>query len=351
MRIGVTCDAGPNDERALVARALATLGHPVLLAADDSLPLRLRDERPDIVLNLARGSGTPERRLHVAALLEYLAIPFSGSDAVTHATCVARPRLKAMLAAHGIPTSGFAVVDTLAQLAPFARRAFPVAVRRVRGVDSCFATLVAHDFDELESIAATLLDASREPILLERFLPGDSFACSVLGNGEHAMALPVVAVPNDPFAASAASAAAAASAALTASGGAARAGEHMTEANRATPRPPRIDDGLAEEIETLALRTVRALGCRDFARVDVRLSDAGVPNVCSVEPLPPFGDSDGGATHSAAQAAGVAAEELVQRCLVVAAERAGIGLPHAPAFPRLPRRAPASGRRLRSFQA
>jgi D-alanine-D-alanine ligase len=324
MQIGVTCDAEPNEEHALVARALEAMGRPVLLPADESLPLRLRELRPEIVLNLARGRGTPERRLHVPALLEYLAIPFSGSDAVTHATCVARPRLKATLAAHGIPTSGFAVIDTLAQLAPFARRAFPVAVRRVRGVDSCFATLVAHDFDELESIAATLLEAAREPILIERFLPGDSFACSVLGNGDHAVALPVVAVPNDPFAASAASA-----------------------PGTALPSPARIDDGLAEEIETLALRTVRALGCRDLARVDVRLSDAGVPNVCSVEPLPPFGHGDGGTTASAAQAAGLAAEELVQRCLVLAAERSGLGVPHAPAFPRLPRRAAVVTRRAR----
>jgi D-alanine-D-alanine ligase len=331
MQIGVTFDAGPNDERALVTRALAALGHPVHLPADDSLPARLQQQRPLIVLNLARGSGTPERRLHVPALLEFLDIPFSGSDAITHATCVARPRLKATLAAHGIPTTGFAVVDSLAQLAPFARRAFPVVVRRVRGVDSCFATLVAHDFDELESIAATLLDASREPILIERFLPGDSFACSVLGNGDHAIALPVVAVPNDPFAASAATPASAPPEAMARTG--------------------RIDSGLAEEIETLALRTVKALGCRDLARVDVRLSDAGVPNVCGVEPSPPFGDSDGGTTRSAAEAAGLPAEELVQRCLVVAAERAGIGLPNTPAFPPLSRRTPPGGRRVLSFQS
>lgn len=336
MRIGVTCDAGADEEHALATRALAVLGEAVVLPTDDALPQRLRELRPDIVLNLARGVGTPERRLHIPALLEFLQIPFTGSDAVTHATCVARPRLKATLAAHGIPTSGFAVVDSLRQLAPFARRAFPVAVRRARGVDSCFATLVAHDFDELESIASSLLDASREPILVERFLPGDSFACSVLGNGPHAVALPVVAVPNDPFAA--------ASPADLPPGTA-------TGRPTSSPAVARIDDGLAEEIEALALRTVRALECRDLARVDVRLSDAGVPNVCSVEPLPPFGERDGGATRRAAQAAGLAVEELVQRCLVLAAERTGIALPLTPPFPTLPRRGLAVGRSARAFPA
>ena len=40
----------------------------------------------------------PLRRLHVPAFLEYFAIPYSGSDVVTHATCVARARMKAALA-------------------------------------------------------------------------------------------------------------------------------------------------------------------------------------------------------------------------------------------------------------
>lgn len=112
MRIGVTCDAEPNEERALVARALAAVGTPVLLAADDTLPARLGEARPDIVLNLTRGRAAPERRLHVPALLESMAIPFSGSDAVTHATCVSRSRFKTILASHGIPTAGFAVISS-----------------------------------------------------------------------------------------------------------------------------------------------------------------------------------------------------------------------------------------------
>lgn len=319
MRIGVTLDTGPNAEGALIERALESMGEVTFLPADDQLPSRLDAARPDIVLNLARGAGAPERRLHVPAFLEYFAIPFSGSDSVTHATCVARGRMKSTLASHGVPTASYAIVHSLTQLAPYARRAFPFAVRRDRGVSSCFATLIAHDFDELESIVAELLSASSEPILIERFLPGESFVCGILGNGDSAVMLPALGVSNDPFAPS-----------VTAS-----------------TAIPLSADGLAEEVEAIALRAFHALGCRDVARVDIRLSDTGVPNVCAVDPIPALAVAGDGGLLTAARAAGLADEELVQRCLLLAAERVGLAIPSAPLLARLARRTPASGARIR----
>ena len=112
--------------------------------------------------------------------------------------------------------------------------------------------------------------------------------------------------------------------------------------------PVRIADGLAEDIERLSLRAYIALGCRDLARVDVRLSGDGVPNVCAVDALPPLtGDEALGALLPAAEAVGVGLEELILRCLVLAAERSGVALPNVPVFSRLPRRTPPGGMRIR----
>lgn len=326
MRIGVAFDDGPNDEGLLAARALAPLGEVVLIPADDAIADRLRDARPDIVLNLARGDGSPERRLHVPASLERLAIPFCGSGVATHSACLERPRLKSALAARGIPTAGFSVVESVERLAPFRQRAFPVAIRRARGVSSCFATLVAHDFDDLESIASELFAAADEPILIERFLPGESFACAILGNGAESVALPVVSVPNDPYATAPA---------LT-----------NARATASAARPVRIAAGLAEDIAGIAMRAFAALHCRDVARVDIRLSDAGVPNVCAVDPIPPFSSDDGAAMAAAARAAGLDHEELLQRCLLVAAAREGLRVPHAPELRRISRHTPPGVRRF-----
>lgn len=321
MRIGVAFDEGPNDDGALAAVALGALGEVVPIPAGRGVADRLRAARADIVLNLARGDGSPERCLEVPTSLEQLGIPFCGSGSATHSICVERPRLKDTLAARGIPTGGATVVDAPERLAPFRHRAFPVAIRRARGVSSCYATLVAHDFGELESIVAELRAASNEPVLIERFLPGESFACTVLGNGAESIALPIVSVPNDPYA---------------------------TTPSAHAVHPVRIAHGLAEDIASIAMRTFAALHCRDVARVDIRLSDAGIPHVCGVDPVPSFGSDGDGAMASAAHAAGLDQQELVQRCLLVAAAREGIRIPLAPALRRIPRHTPPGARPVRA---
>ncbi|MBK8058373.1 MAG: hypothetical protein IPK33_11025 [Gemmatimonadetes bacterium] len=227
--------------------------------------------------------------------------------------------MKSTLASHGVPTASYAIVHSLTQLAPYARRAFPFAVRRDRGVSSCFCHTHRPRLRRVGVDRRELLGASSEPILIERFLPGESFVCGILGNGDSAVMLPALGVSNDPFAPS-----------VTAS-----------------TAIPLSADGLAEEVEAIALRAFHARGCRDVARVDIRLSDTGVPNVCAVDPIPALAVAGDGGLLTAARAAGLADEELVQRCLLLAAERVGLAIPSAPLLARLARRTPASGARIR----
>ena len=50
--------------------------------------------------------------------------------------------------------------------------------------------------------------------------------------------------------------------------------------------PPLIDRKLLEKIEETALRTYRALECRDVSRVDLRVGEDGIPYFLEVNPLP-----------------------------------------------------------------
>ena len=326
-RIGVTFDESSDDHCIAAERALREMGTVVPLVADQRLPARLREERPDIVVNVARGSEPPSRRLHVAAFLEYFGIPFLGSDALTQATCLQRARMKESLWYHGVPTPAFELIERLEQLLPFARRAYPVAVRRARAVYGSAEAPTANDFSELRHIATGLLETTPgEPLLVERLLPGDAFACAVLGNGAELVILPVIAVDRD--------------------------AEHRTgEAHARSGRrgvPARLSDGLREAIEAIAIRSWGALGCRDLARIDVQLTDAGLPNVCAVDPLPSLTTDDTEETLlTASRAAGLDDHVLLQRCLLIAAQRAKVSIPRAPRFERLPRHTPPGGIRAR----
>jgi D-alanine-D-alanine ligase len=55
------------------------------------------------------------------------------------------------------------------------------------------------------------------------------------------------------------------------------------------PLPPRLE----AEIRATALRCFHLVGCRDYARVDFRLSPAGVPYVLEVNPNPDISDDAG----------------------------------------------------------
>ena len=57
--------------------------------------------------------------------------------------------------------------------------------------------------------------------------------------------------------------------------------------------PAQIDDALRNRLHTIAQATFRLIGCKDVARVDLRLDAAGEPNILEVNPNPDLGSSAG----------------------------------------------------------
>ena len=82
---------------------------------------------------------------------------------------------------------------------------------------------------------------------------------------------------------------------------------------------------LLAELETLALGCYHALGCRDIARVDLRLK-AGVPQFIEVNPLPGLSPTYGDLPILAGRM-GWTHRELVLAIVQHALERSGQGLP------------------------
>ncbi|HWS14828.1 MAG TPA: D-alanine--D-alanine ligase, partial [Candidatus Methylomirabilis sp.] len=50
--------------------------------------------------------------------------------------------------------------------------------------------------------------------------------------------------------------------------------------------PPALPDAILSEIGRCALGAYRALGCRDFSRIDFRLDPEGTPQFIECNPLP-----------------------------------------------------------------
>jgi D-alanine-D-alanine ligase len=307
---------------AAVESALSRLGKVIRLEALEDFPEKLRDARPDIVFNIAEGFHGVNREAHVPAICEFFGIPYTGSDPFTLSLCLDKARTKETLTFHGIPTPKFAVVEEIQEIeSRTADLALPLFVKPLHEGSSKGITdaNLCWDRPHLVRQIKFLLENYDQPVLVEEYLPGKEFTCAVLGNGAGAAVLPIVGMNFDSLPKGALPI-------------------YSFDAKFVWDRPEnpldifqcpaRITRELQASIERVTLDAFRVLGCRDWARIDVRLDAAGVPNVLEVNPLPGIlpDPADNSCLPKAARAAGIGYDELIQNCLKYAAARQGVNL-------------------------
>lgn len=321
-----------------VESALSALGEVIRLEATADFPERLRATHPDIVFNMAEGLRGVSREAHVPAICEFFGIPYSGSDPYSLSLCLDKARTKEVLAFHGIATAPFALVRSMADYArleqSISRKPRTLARSRSRrGLSLPLFAKPVHEgsskgiternlcrtFAELAGQVEFLLDSYAQPVLIEEYLPGAEFTCAVLGNGVDARVLPIVAINFDALPEGAVPI-------------------YGYEAKWLWDRPENpldmfscpapVAESLREAIEEVTLGAYRVLGCRDWSRIDVRLDAAGRPNVVEVNPLPGIlpDPADNSCFPKAARAAGMSYDQLIQACLLAAAERQGVAM-------------------------
>jgi D-alanine-D-alanine ligase len=309
---------------AAVERALDAYGEVIRLEADEDFPGKLRDARPDIVFNIAEGRHGPNREAHVPAICEFYGIPYTGSDPFTLSLCLDKARTKEVLAARGVATPRFFVVNETADVRASAAAAvltFPVFAKPIHEGSSkgVFAANFCRDLVELEERVAFLLERYEQPVIVEEFLSGAEFTCGVLGNGAEARVLPIVAIRFD-----------------TLPEGAVPVYGYEAKWIWDTPEnpleifecPAAISDELRAGIDAVTLAAYNAVGCRDWTRLDVRLDAAGEPHVLEINPLPGIlpDPKENSCLPKAARAAGIGYDELIQACLLAGAKRYGMRL-------------------------
>ena len=302
---------------AAVEGALRVFGDVVRLEAIGDFASRLRAARVDLLFNMAEGLSGPSRESQVPAIAEFLGVPYTASDPLTLALALHKGRAKEILAFRGVPTPAFVMVETPDHLARLDGLRYPLFLKPVwegssKGVAT--ANYVTTPAGARER-ATQLLETYAQPVLAEAFLPGDEFTVAVLGNGPEADCLPLIRYRFDALPAGA----------LPVMGYEAKWLWDTADGplGEVLECPARVEPSLARRIEEAALAAYRALACRDWGRVDVRLDAAGAPHVLEVNPLP--GIIPDPTQHScfpaAAAAAGLSYPELIQSVVQVAWKR------------------------------
>jgi D-alanine-D-alanine ligase len=299
-----------------VADALSVFGEVVRLEAVGDFPQRLARARVDLLFNMAEGMAGPSRESHVPAIAEFLGVPYLASDPLTLALALHKGRAKEVFQARGIPTAPFVLVEVAADIPRLDRLAYPVFLKPAwegssKGIaEANYVT----DAAAARRRAREILDAYQQPVLAEQYLPGDEFTVAVLGNGPEARALPIIRYRFETLP----------EGALPIMGYEAKwVWDDRTRPLEVLECPARVPTALALQIADTALAAARALGCRDWARVDIRLDANGVPNVVEVNPLPGVipNPADNSCFPCAARAAGMGYDTLIQKVTQIAWRR------------------------------
>lgn len=256
-----------------IREVLKSDGHEVFkLGGDTGLIDRLRASPVDIVFNIAEGVGGRNREAHIPALLEFLNIPYTGSDPLTLALTLDKSMAKKVVQSESIPTPGFKKVERMEDLHGLNLR-YPLFVKLCYEGSSKGVRLDSKISDPttLRDKVEWLLESYGPPVLVEEFVSGPEFTVGIIGNSDPVilgvMQIEIKGSPPDEAI-------------------------YSLEVKREWEDkvryhcPPLISDDLLKRIEEVARRAYRALDCRDVSRVDIRVGKDGVPHFLEVNPLP-----------------------------------------------------------------
>jgi D-alanine-D-alanine ligase len=240
---------------------------------------------------------------------------------VTLAIALDKRRTQQVLSASGVPTPRQVLVESLEAI-PAARdrlgaeRAMikPVAEGSSKGIpDSALVRTGA----EWTAAVTEVLTRYHQAAVAEEFLPGREFTAALLGNGAGIRVLPLVEI----------------NLAILPDG---LHPIYSYEAKWIVDRPEspidiftcpaQIPDDLAHRVSATVLDAYRALGCRDWSRIDVRLDGDGVPRILEINPLPGIlpNPEENSCYPKAARQAGLSYTEMIHAVLDAACRRVGL---------------------------
>jgi len=289
-----------------------------LIEATEEAFQKLSAIQPEIVFNIAEGLRGPSREAQIPALLELLGIPYTGSDPLTLGICLDKSRAKEILSYHRIPTARFVVVSSPNELekidAPLPAVVKPLYEGSSKGI---LNSSIVRTKAELRSEVQRVLRDYNQPALVEQFLSGREFTVALLGNGASLRVFPVVEIRLDKM----------------------PQGVNPIYSYEAKwmwdqsdhpidmyDCPARIDTKLEARIKEVCTLAYRVLRVRDWCRIDVRLDEAGEPNIIELNPLPGIlpNPDDHSCFPMAARIAGLTYNQLLNAVLDSALQRYGM---------------------------
>lgn len=303
------------EEYDAIAAALKKEGfaaHLVNIADDLSrLVMLLRSHAPDVVFNLIEHfQDDSHKEAMVAGLYDLYGVPYTGAPPFSLALCQRKGHTKQILLANGVRTPRFHLLFK-PKLRGRHGLHYPLIVKPARedastGIDK---TSVVYDQSQLLERIDFAFQNFSHPLLVEEFIEGRELHVAVLGN-DPPRVLPILEYdfsmlpPEYPRIIS-----------YTAKWEPLKEEFHRVH----TICPARLPKRVEAKVREQALEAYRLTNCRDYARIDMRLSKENHVYVLEVNPNPDL--TEGVSFMESAEKAGLSFSKTLKMIVEMAMSR------------------------------
>ncbi|MFA5770408.1 MAG: ATP-grasp domain-containing protein [Patescibacteria group bacterium] len=229
----------------------------------------------DLVFNVSEGLHGQDREAQIPAMLEMLKIPYTGSPPLTQAIILNKAKTKEILIANKIPTLQYQLLssgkDRLRKTFDYPLMVKPVSEGSSAGITN---KSVVYNEIELYKQVDYIINTFNEQALVEPYLEGREFSVALLGNppqifpileSDHSM-LPKKYMPYDSLEV--------------------KWFYELETSGNHLKCPAKIPLNLEKKINKICLELWKALGIRDWCRIDIRCDKKNNPYVLEVNSPP-----------------------------------------------------------------
>jgi D-alanine-D-alanine ligase len=260
----------------IILETVQTSGHEIeLIEYDGQFKDRLLVFSPDLVFLQTFRADPDASILRIQAELEEMNLPYTGSPPDACRTAQNKFLAKEKFRQAELPTPGFALIEKDQRLDKKpGDLQYPLFIKPQYG--GCSMGIhwenPVHDDNEFAHVLAATQAATDQHVLIEEFIDGREFTAGILGNHPPS-ALPLIeftalAREEDPVPFRLFDA------------------KTDTEIHEPIQCPAELGVAQSHRIQELAVQAFNALGCSDYARVDIRCDKRGNPFVLEVNVHP-----------------------------------------------------------------
>ncbi|MBN1300945.1 MAG: ATP-grasp domain-containing protein [Melioribacteraceae bacterium] len=269
-----------------------------------------QSSKPDLIFNFVESiEGDSDYESFVTGMFDIMQIPYTGNNSLSLGNCLNKRRTKQLLTFKGIKTPAFQVITIKDSIKPgFIKIKYPIITKLISEDASIGISenSVIYNFEELKKQCKFLSMNYKKDIILEEYIKGRELNISILGDevlpiseitfNKLPKGLPKIVTYEAKWSPSSV---------------------YFNNSVPVCPAPLKAE--VETRIKETAIAAYKALGCRDYARVDIRLNKNNVPYVIEVNPNPDI-SPDTGFVRSAT-AAGITYDDLLNRLAGFALKR------------------------------